>query len=74
MGGRPKADRTARAGVRKAAEGSPTAPLVRLLTAKSAEQSENVYENKGAAWKSTTPDPSLSKEGNSGLPSSDEEG
>jgi hypothetical protein len=30
----------------------------------SAEQSENVYENKGSAQKSTTPDPSLSKEGN----------
>jgi hypothetical protein len=27
------------------------------------EQSENVYENKGSAQKSTTPDPSLSKGG-----------
>ena len=40
----------------------------------SREQSENVYENKGMAQKSTTPGPSLSKEGNLGLPSSDEEG
>jgi len=38
------------------------------------EQSENVYENKGSVQKSTTPDPSFSKEGNHGLPSSDEEG
>ncbi len=37
------------------------------------EQSQNVYENKGSAGKSTTPSPSLSKVGNS-LPSSDEEG
>jgi len=41
---------------------------------KSREQSQNVYENKGSAWKSTTPDPSLSKEGNPRVPSSDEEG
>jgi hypothetical protein len=34
-----------------------------------------VYENKGKTRKSTTPNPSLSKEGNDGgLPSSDEEG
>ena len=38
------------------------------------EQSENVYENKGAAEKSITPGPSLSKEGNRMHPSSDEEG
>jgi hypothetical protein len=38
------------------------------------EQSENVYENKGAVQKSTTPDPSLPKEGNPKRPSSDEEG
>jgi hypothetical protein len=31
----------------------------------STEQSENVYENKGPAQKSTSPGPSLSKEGNS---------
>jgi hypothetical protein len=30
------------------------------------EQSQNVYENKGSVRKSTTPDPSLSKEGNIG--------
>ena len=30
----------------------------------STEQSENVYENKGTARKSTTPIPSLFKEGN----------
>jgi len=35
---------------------------------KSAERSQNVYENKGAARKSTTPDPSLSKEGDSRAP------
>jgi hypothetical protein len=45
-----------------------------LHSSKSPEQSENVYENKGSAWKSTTPDPSLSKEGNLRLPFSDEEG
>ena len=38
------------------------------------ERTGNVYENKGPARKSTTLDPSLSKEGNSGHPSSDEEG
>jgi hypothetical protein len=38
------------------------------------ERSGNVYENKGTAQKSTTPDPSLSKEGNFGLPSWDEKG
>ena len=38
------------------------------------EQSENVYENKGSPWKSTTPGPSLAKEGNLSFPSSDEEG
>jgi hypothetical protein len=32
------------------------------------EQSENVYENKGSVKKSTTPNPSLSKEGNFRLP------
>ncbi len=47
---------------------------LRCRTPKSAEQSENVYENKGSAENSTTPDPSLSKEGNRELPSSDEEG
>jgi len=36
----------------------------RLQTSKLGEQSENVYENKGLAMKSTTPGPSLSKEGN----------
>jgi hypothetical protein len=41
---------------------------------KTPEQSENVYENKGMAQKSTTPGPSLSKEGNPKRPSSDEEG
>ena len=38
------------------------------------EQSENVIENKGSAQISTTPNPSLSKEGNFGLASSDGEG
>ena len=33
-------------------------------TRKLAEQSENVYENKGREQEPTTPDPSLSKEGN----------
>ena len=46
----------------------------RLLDLNSTEQSENVYENKGPVRKATTPDPSLSKEGNFRLPSSDEEG
>jgi hypothetical protein len=46
----------------------------RLLDLNSTEQSENVYENKGSVQKSTTPDPSSSKEGKSQLPSSDEEG
>ena len=36
---------------------------------KSPEQSQNVYENKGSRRKPTTPDPSLSKEGNRELPS-----
>ena len=45
-----------------------------LAAAKTGEQSENVYENKGPVQKSTAPIPSLSKEGNSGLPSSDKEG
>jgi len=35
---------------------------------KTGEQSENVFENKGTAQKSTIPDPSLSKEGNSRAP------
>jgi hypothetical protein len=35
-----------------------------LETPKSPEQSENVIENKGRDQQSTTPDPSLSKEGN----------
>ena len=34
------------------------------------DRSGNVIENEGTAQKSTTPNPSLSKEGNSGLPSS----
>jgi hypothetical protein len=34
----------------------------------------NFYENKGPLWKRTAPCPYLSKEGNCGLPSSDEEG
>jgi hypothetical protein len=38
------------------------------------DRSGNVIENKGTAKKSTTPNPSLSNEGNSGLPSSGEEG
>ena len=38
------------------------------------DRSGNVVENKGTVLESTTPDPSLCKEGNSGLPSSDEEG
>jgi hypothetical protein len=46
----------------------------RLLDSNLYERSGNVYENKGSVQKSTTPDPSLSREGNSGLPSSDEEG
>jgi hypothetical protein len=40
----------------------------RLLDLNSTEQSENVYENKGSLPKSTTPAPSLSKEGNSRAP------
>jgi hypothetical protein len=36
-----------RAAGRKVAEGSPTSRLLNLSTAKSTEQSENVYENKG---------------------------
>ena len=49
--GRPRAgcDRRARAAVRKVAEGAPTSRLLNLATAKSGEQSENVYENKGQA-------------------------
>jgi hypothetical protein len=35
-----------------------------FLMSKTREQSENVYENKGSVKKSTTPDLSLSKEGN----------
>jgi len=35
-----------------------------FLMPKTGEQSQNVYENKGPAEKSTTPGPSLSKEGN----------
>jgi hypothetical protein len=46
----------------------------RLLDLNSTEQSENVYENKGSVQKSTTPDPTLSKEGNCGLPDSGVEG
>jgi hypothetical protein len=38
--------------------------LLDSSTAEFTEQSENVYENKGALQKSTTPGPSLSKEGN----------
>ncbi len=38
------------------------------------ERTGDVYENKGTAQKSTTPNPSFSKEGNFGLPSSGEEG
>jgi hypothetical protein len=34
------------------------------MISKTREQSENVYENKGPAQKSTTLGPSLSKEGN----------
>jgi hypothetical protein len=48
--------------------GTSQTPDVRGLrqpwTWKLAEQSENVYEKKGSAKKSTTPDPSLSKDGN----------
>ena len=40
----------------------------RLRHRKTGEQSENVYENKGTAQKSTTPGSSLSKEGNSRTP------
>jgi len=39
-----------------------------VIMPKMAEQSENVYENKGTAQKSTTPRPSLCKEGNSWAP------
>jgi hypothetical protein len=44
----PKADldRRSRAACRKVAEGSPTSRLLNLSTAKSREQSQNVYENK----------------------------
>jgi len=47
----PKADldRRARAACRKVAEGSPTSRLLNLSTAKSREQSQNVYENKEQA-------------------------
>ena len=38
------------------------------------EQSENVDENKGSGQKQTSPNPSLSKEGNCELPFSGEEG
>ena len=38
-----------------------------VWVAKLREQSQNVYENKGSAQKSTTPNPSFSKEANSGL-------
>jgi hypothetical protein len=43
----PIADRKRRAAGRKMAQGSPTARHLNLSTAKSGEQSENVYENKG---------------------------
>jgi hypothetical protein len=42
----PIADRKRGTAGRKVAEGSPTSRLLNLSTAKSAEQSENVYENK----------------------------
>jgi hypothetical protein len=45
-----------------------------FLMSKTGEQSQNVYENKGSVQKSTTPVPALSKDGNRGFPSSDEEG
>ena len=50
---RPRADRDRRARVagRKVAEGSPTSRLLKVSTAKSREQSENVYENKGRGQK-----------------------
>jgi hypothetical protein len=51
----PIANRKRRATGRKAAQGFPTSPLVSLLTAKSAEQSENVYENKGQVQKVAEP-------------------
>jgi hypothetical protein len=41
------ADRKRRTAGRKVLEGSPTSRLLNLSTAKSGEQSENVYENKG---------------------------
>jgi hypothetical protein len=48
--------------------GTSQTPDVRVLrqpwTWKLAEQSENVYENKGSVQKSSTPDPSFSKDGN----------
>jgi hypothetical protein len=52
--GRPRADRDrcARAAGRKVAEGSLTSRLLSLSTARSREQSENVYENKGQVQKS----------------------
>ena len=43
----PIADRERRTAGRKVAEGSPTSRLLHLSSAKSTEQSENVYENKG---------------------------
>jgi hypothetical protein len=45
--GRPRADHTARAAGQKVGEGFPTSRLLNFSTAKSGEQSENVYENKG---------------------------
>ena len=48
-------------------------PLDTLIS-KVREQSQNVYENKGSAQKSTTTDPSFSKERSCRAPSSAEEG
>ena len=38
------------------------------MSSKTREQSENVYENKGPAMKSTTPGPSFPRKGITGLP------
>jgi len=47
----PIADRKRRTAGRKVVQGSPTSRLLLLSTAKSGEQSENVYENKGRGQK-----------------------
>ena len=49
-------------------------PRLSTLDLHSAEQSENVYENKGPVQKSTTPAPPYPRREPAGSPSSDEEG